>query len=408
MLDFGALPPEVNSARMYSGPGSGPMMAATAAWEGLASQLDTASRTYSSVISALQDGGWSGAASEAMTGAVNPYLVWMTTLGLHAREAASRARTAAAAYEEAFAATVPPKFVSANRAELANLVATDFLGRNTPAIATAEAAYAEMWAQDAAAMYAYAASSAAATRLTAFTEPPQTANPGGEAGQRAAVAHAVGASAAGNAQTSVAQAMAAVPQQLQALAAGGASSTAAATTASTSSASASSLLSVFSDFNTVASPVSLAAGLSRTWTSAGSFSYAAKRDVESHLPPQSKPTTPAQPSAPAGAPQTSVPGSAGLRGAVVAELGGSTPVGGLSVPRSRAPPTSAPLLGNEPLWLPETNLAAPPSAGASPATIAATPAGVGAAAGAASRTSVSSVLRVGPRRFKMPRPAIGG
>ncbi|WP_203115967.1 PPE domain-containing protein, partial [Mycobacterium canetti] len=25
-MDFGALPPEINSGRMYSGPGSGPML----------------------------------------------------------------------------------------------------------------------------------------------------------------------------------------------------------------------------------------------------------------------------------------------------------------------------------------------------------------------------------------------
>ncbi|PBJ29320.1 PPE domain-containing protein, partial [Mycobacterium avium] len=28
MFDFGALPPEINSGRMYAGPGSGPLMAA--------------------------------------------------------------------------------------------------------------------------------------------------------------------------------------------------------------------------------------------------------------------------------------------------------------------------------------------------------------------------------------------
>ena len=35
-MDFGALPPEVNSGRMYAGPGSGPMVAAAAGWGELA------------------------------------------------------------------------------------------------------------------------------------------------------------------------------------------------------------------------------------------------------------------------------------------------------------------------------------------------------------------------------------
>jgi PPE-repeat protein len=38
-MDFGMLPPEINSARMYTGPGVGPMLAAAAAWDGLAAQL---------------------------------------------------------------------------------------------------------------------------------------------------------------------------------------------------------------------------------------------------------------------------------------------------------------------------------------------------------------------------------
>ncbi|WP_264069201.1 PPE family protein, partial [Mycolicibacter terrae] len=33
-MDFGMLPPEVNSGRMYVGPGSSPMMAAATAWDG--------------------------------------------------------------------------------------------------------------------------------------------------------------------------------------------------------------------------------------------------------------------------------------------------------------------------------------------------------------------------------------
>jgi hypothetical protein len=47
---------------------------------------------------------------------------------------------------------VHPSAVAANRATLAALVATNLLGQNAPAIASAEAQYAEMWARDVAAM----------------------------------------------------------------------------------------------------------------------------------------------------------------------------------------------------------------------------------------------------------------
>ena len=53
--------------------------------------------------------------------------------------------------------TVPPPVIAANRTQLMSLTATNFFGQNTPAIAATEAQYSEMWAQDAAAMYGYAA-----------------------------------------------------------------------------------------------------------------------------------------------------------------------------------------------------------------------------------------------------------
>ncbi|OOK84089.1 PPE family protein [Mycobacterium kansasii] len=88
--------------------------------------------------------------------------------------------------------TVAPGEVAANRAQLAELVATNILGQNMPAIAAVEARYGEMWAQDAAAMYGYAAASAVAGRLNPLTGPSAVTNPAGIAGQAAAVGQAAG------------------------------------------------------------------------------------------------------------------------------------------------------------------------------------------------------------------------
>ncbi len=48
MVDFGALPPEINSARMYAGPGSASLVAAAKMWDSVASDLfSAASRRFS-------------------------------------------------------------------------------------------------------------------------------------------------------------------------------------------------------------------------------------------------------------------------------------------------------------------------------------------------------------------------
>ncbi len=172
---------------MYAGPGSGPMLAAAAAWDGLATELQSTAADYGSVISVLT-GVWSGQSSGTMAAAAAPYVAWMSATAALAREAAAQASAAAAAYEAAFAATVPPPVVAANRAELAVLAATNIFGQNTGAIAAAEARYAEMWAQDAAAMYGYAGSSSVATQVTPFAAPPPTTNAAGLATQGVAVA----------------------------------------------------------------------------------------------------------------------------------------------------------------------------------------------------------------------------
>src|SRR5580704_2685659 len=201
-MDFGIYPPEINSGRMYTGPGSGPMLAAAQAWGSLADELYTAASAYQSVVSELTSGSWSGPSSTSMTTAAGTYVDWLSATAAQAEETAAQARAAAAGYDAAFAMTVPPPEIAANRGLLAALVATNFLGMNTPAIAATEAQYAEMWAQDAVAMYGYAGSSAAATVLSPFSSPDQNTDPGATAGQAAAVSQASGSSA-GNAQSAV-------------------------------------------------------------------------------------------------------------------------------------------------------------------------------------------------------------
>lgn len=211
-MDFGALSPEVNSVRMYAGPGSAPMVAAASAWNGLAAELSSAATGYETVITQLSSEGWLGPASAAMAEAVAPYVAWMSAAAAQAEQAATQARAAAAAFEAAFAATVPPPLIAANRASLMQLISTNVFGQNTSAIAAAEAQYGEMWAQDSAAMYAYAGSSASASAVTPFSTPPQIANPTAQGTQAAAVA-----TAAGTAQSTLTEMITGLPNALQSL-----------------------------------------------------------------------------------------------------------------------------------------------------------------------------------------------
>lgn len=172
------LPPEINSGRIYSGPGPGPMLAAAAAWDEIATELQLAATGYASVISELTSSQWLGASARAMLSAVSPYIDWLNTTAAEAEITASQAGAAVAAYEMVFTLVVPPPVIAANRVLLMTLAATNFFGQNTPALAATEADYLEMWAQDAAAMYGYAASCARATKLAGFSPPARTTDPG--------------------------------------------------------------------------------------------------------------------------------------------------------------------------------------------------------------------------------------
>ena len=184
------------------------MLAAAEAWGVLAEQLHGTAASYSSVIAGLA-AAWQGASAVSMASAAAPYLAWMSATAARAEQAAAQARSAATAFEAAFAATVPPPVVAANRSELAVLVATNVFGQNTTTIATNEAQYSRMWAQDAAAMSTYAAQSAAASVLTPFSTPPATT---AAAGARGPLSHVIS-----TAPAELASAFEAIPTVLQSL-----------------------------------------------------------------------------------------------------------------------------------------------------------------------------------------------
>ncbi|KAA8964250.1 PPE family protein [Mycobacterium sp.] len=348
-MDFGLLPPEINSGRMYAGPGSGPMLAAAAAWDGLAAQLHHTAAAYESVVSGLTTQ-WRGRSSATMTAAAAPFTAWLRATAAQAEGTAMQARAAAAAYETAFAATVPPPVVAANRAQLTALIATNFFGQNIPAIMATEAQYAEMWAQDAGAMYGYAGSSATAAHVAPFSSPPRTTGPAGAAGQTIAVAQAV-STASGPHTQALPQVMSAVPQALQSLAAPLSSA------ASTAPVDPSSPLSALDSFLTgPLAPLSLY-GTPGTAELLGVQSYLVSQ-AGANLTSAAEQVSALPAAAGGGLLQsalgwgTPVMGSAGLSG-ISAGVGRAGLIGGLSVPQGWA--SAAPAIQSAAAMLPQSS-----------------------------------------------------
>ncbi|OSC24806.1 hypothetical protein B8W69_20470 [Mycobacterium vulneris] len=315
-MHFAVLPPEVNSGRMYAGPGAGSLLAAATAWDDLANELHTTAANIESVISGLTSEPWQGPSAAATAAAATPLVAWLNAAAEQATQAGAQANAAATAYESAYAATVHPSVIAANRSQLSSLVATNLLGQNTPAIAATEVAYGEMWAQDVAAMYGYAGASHAASQVTPFTPPKQTTNQGGLAAQTAATTQAAGTSA-GHVQSALSgNTMSAVPNALQSL---------------TMSSSASSGLSDFSSFMNPYNLVSLGSAVLGNGTGLIGVSGAAGfiSDTEHKIaePGTKLKAAPERPQGPA------VSRSAGKAATVSSGMGRANSLGGLSVPQ---------------------------------------------------------------------------
>jgi triacylglycerol lipase len=160
-MSFTIWPPEVNSLLLLDGPGSGPMLEAAAAWDGIGSELSSAANAFSSLTSDLAGQAWQGPSSANMTNAAARYVKWLGGAAAQAEESAAQARAAASAFEEALGTIVDPGVIAANRGRLVSLVFSNLLGQNAHAIAAAEAEYEQMWAQDVSVMSGYHAGASA-------------------------------------------------------------------------------------------------------------------------------------------------------------------------------------------------------------------------------------------------------
>ena len=175
-MSFSLFPPEINSALMFSGAGSGPLLEASTAWSELAADLESTATQYQTLVTNLVTGSWLGPSSAQMASATAPYIAWLQGTAATAAQTGAQAQVAAAAYQTAYASMVPLPVIAENRAELATLVANNFLGQNTGAIATNEANYLDMWIQDALGMDTYQVNSQAASALPAQVAAPQVAS----------------------------------------------------------------------------------------------------------------------------------------------------------------------------------------------------------------------------------------
>ncbi len=185
-MDFWA-PPEITSALIHSGPGSGSLLAAADSWRRLAIELGQTAADYASTVADIP---WQGPSATAMTLSTLPYVAWLHTTAAQAARMSMAATTMASSFAATQAAVVHPSMVTANRTLLADLIATDFFGVNLPAIAATEAQYLQMWADNTAAMLGSHSTSLQTMAMPMFTPPPPTTTPAAAAAQTAAVAAA--------------------------------------------------------------------------------------------------------------------------------------------------------------------------------------------------------------------------